>query len=373
MPITVLDVAGTPEAMGAAHGAFAPETLRAFADERVALAGSPEWSGRAVLRGQVLALAHACLEAHRAYSPALTAELEALAEAGGIGVAEALVVGGFTDFVDTVYGAAATVPAGAAGVDAAGLAPAPDGADQCTAFLVPGARSADGGAMLAQTWDMHAGAEQHVIVLRGAPSDAPAFATFTTVGCLGMIGMNEHGVAIGINNLSGADGRVGVTWPFVVREVLRQRDLDGALRRLLEARLAGAHNYLLLEASGRGVNVEATATATHVTPLEGDVVVHTNHCLASETVRRQRERDAAAQASSQARLERAALLLDRSDLTPADLQRVTADTEALCYLGGPPRYLATCGAVVMRPATREFWAVPGRPSEAPFERLELRA
>ena len=365
MPITVLDVAGTPSELGAAHGAYAPDTLRAFAAERVALAGTPEWSGGAIERSQVLALAHACLEAHRAYSPALTEELEALAEAAGIGVAEALVVGGFTDFVDTVYGA---LSAGHGGV-----APASPGSDQCTAFLVPRERSADGAALLAQTWDMHAGAERHVLVLRGAPTDAPAFATFTTVGCLGMIGMNEHGLAIGINNLSGADGRVGVTWPFVVREALKQRDLDAALRCIVDAPLAGAHNYLVLDAAGRGANVEATATHAHVTPLERDPVVHTNHCLVDETVRRQRERDPAAQASSQARLARAGALLARHDLTPEDLQRITADTEALCYRGGPPRYLATCGAVVMRPATRDLWAVPGLPSEAPFEHVALRS
>jgi isopenicillin-N N-acyltransferase like protein len=102
---------------------------------------------------------------------------------------------------------------------------------------------------------------------------------FTTVGCVGMIGMNEHGVCVGINNLSGGDGDVGVTWPFVVRKALQQRDLDGALRCVTEARLAGAHNYLLLDRAGRGANVEATTTRTVVTPLEGDAVVHANHCL----------------------------------------------------------------------------------------------
>ncbi|MEZ4609969.1 MAG: hypothetical protein R2838_06930 [Caldilineaceae bacterium] len=43
--------------------------------------------------------------------------------------------------------------------------------------------------------------------------------TFTITGCVGMIGMNEHGVAVGINNLLGRDGRPGVHWPFVVRHV----------------------------------------------------------------------------------------------------------------------------------------------------------
>ena len=366
MALSVLDLVGSPESLGAAHGAYAPETLRAFARERLELARTPEWTGRRLERAQVLALAEACLDAHRHYSPALTRELEALADAAGVSVAEALVVGGFTDFVDTVYGAGADTASG-------GTGGGPAGADQCTAFLVPSCRSAEGGAMLGQTWDMHAGAERHVLVLRAVPDDAPAFVTFTSVGCLGMIGMNEHGLAVGINNLSGADGRVGVTWPHVVREALRQRDAEGALAAIERAPLAGAHNYLVLDARGRGANVEATATRRHVTRLAGETLVHTNHCLVDETVRVQRERDAVAQASSEARLARAQALLERETLTPLDLQAITADADAICYRGAPPRFVATCGAVVMRPATRDAWMVAGLPSEHPFERLAMPA
>lgn len=365
MPLTVLDLSGSAEALGAAHGAFAPDTLRGFARERVALAGTAPWAGASVERAQVMALAEACLEVHERYSPRLTRELAALADAAGISLAEALVVGGFTDFVDTVYALA--------GGGSAGVGAAPVGADQCTAFLVPPARAAQGAAMLGQTWDMHAGAERHVLVLRAVPDDAPAFVAFTSVGCLGMIGLNEHGVAVGINNLSGADGRIGVTWPHVVREALAQRDAAGAVAAIERAPLAGAHNYLVLDADGRGANVEATPTRRWVTPLDGDTLIHTNHCLVDATVRVQRERDATAQASSEARLARARALLGGGGLTPADLQAVTADGEAICYRGAPPRFVATCGAVVLRPATREAWMVAGLPSEHPFERVTLPA
>jgi isopenicillin-N N-acyltransferase like protein len=364
MTIPILDVAGTPAEMGATHGRVARHALRAFADERVRLAGHPSWTGRQGSRAQVLALGEACLAAHRAYAPDLAAELDAMAEAAGLTPAEAVIAGGFTDFVDTVHA-----------VGPGPLAPvlSPVTAMNCTAFLVPGARAAAGQAMLAQTWDMHETAAEHVIVLRGAPRDAPAFVTFTTAGCVGMIGMNEHGVCVGINNLSGGDGDVGVGWPFVVRKALQQRDLDGALRCVTEARLAGAHNYLLLDRSGRGANVEATTTRTVVTALEADAVVHTNHCLAPATAAVERPRDEAAVASSERRLNRARELLERSGLTPEDLQEVTRDAEAICYRGGPPRFVATCGAVVMRPGSGEFWAVRGLPTEAPYLLVPLPA
>jgi isopenicillin-N N-acyltransferase like protein len=373
-PVTtlpVLDVAGSPEAMGAEHGRVARAPLRAFAEERVRLAGTTAWTGRELDRAQVLALGERCLDAHRAYAPDLAAEIAAMAEAAGLTPAEVLIANGFTDFVDTVYAVGGGSPTGASAPPAA--APTPEEAMDCTAFLVPGQRSADGHAMLGQTWDMHETATEHVIVLRGAPAHAPAFVAFTTVGCVGMIGMNEYGVCIGINNLSAGDGDVGVTWPFVVRKVLQQRDLDGALRCLTEARLAGAHNYLLLDRHGRGANVEATTTRTVVTPLAGDALVHANHCLIGETIALERPRDAAAVASSARRLDRGVALLDRDGLTPEDLQAVTRDDEAICYRGVPPRHVATCGAVVMRPATRDFWAVRGLPSQSPYVRVALPA
>ena len=363
MTLPILDVAGTPAEMGATHGRVARDALRAFAAERVRLAGEPAWTGRALSRSAVLALGERCLAAHRAYAPDLARELDAMAEAAGLTAAEVLIVNGFTDFVDTVYAVG--------GPGAPAPTAVPEEAMDCTAFLVPGARAAGGQAMLGQTWDMHETAVEHVVVLRGAPRGAAAFVAFTTVGCVGMIGMNEHGVCVGINNLSAGDGDVGVSWPFVVRKVLQQRDLDGALRCLTEARLAGAHNYLLLDRDGRGANVEATTTRTVVTPLAGDALVHTNHCLSPETIALERPRDEDAVASSSARLARGCSLLDRGDLTPDDLQAVTRDGEAICYRGKPPRHVATCGAVVMRPGTRDFWAVRGLPSASSFVHVPL--
>jgi hypothetical protein len=72
-------------------------------------------------------------------------------------------------------------------------------------------------------------------------------------------------------------------------------------------------------------------------------------------------------------LARGTELLDRHGLGPEDLMAVARDEEAICYRGAPPRHVATCGAVVARPADRAFWAVRGLPSEHPFVRVPLPA
>lgn len=361
MSVPTLDLKGSPFDFGLTHGQAFRAAIRAYATERVALAGGAAWTGRELSRRGVLALAEACLEAHRAYAPDLVTELEGMARATDLSLAELVIVGGFTDFIDTV---AATGPS--AVLETAAV-------DDCTAFLVPGARMADGAAAFGQTWDMHEDSTEHVVMLRGRPKDAPDFLTFTTAGALAMIGMNEAGLSVGINNLMSADGRTGVTWPFVVREMLKAEDLEGALAALARAPLAGGHNYLVLDASGAGANVEAMPTASHVVRLGERAVAHTNHNLDAGTKAVERPREPSSQASSETRLADAERLLDRQGLTVEDLQSVTRHTGTICYRGSAPKYVGTCGGVVARPRTRELWAVKGLPSEGAYERFAFEA
>lgn len=359
--IPVLRVAGDPFEMGLAHGRAYADAIRHYAEERLALAGSPAWTGRDLSRERVLDIARACEEKHRAYAPDLMREVDGMAEATGLSAAELIVVGGFTDFTDAV--------------NALGDGPAepssPAAAQNCTAFLIPAARAQTQTGLFGQTWDMHESSAEHVLMIEGRPSAAPAFVTFTTVGCVGMVGMNEHGIAVGINNLLGADGAIGVTWPFVVRKVLQQANFDDALECILQAPLSGAHNYLLMDADGRGANIEASASYREVTHLEDAPLVHTNHCLLPRSVAAERPRDPDSQAHSEARLHRGNHLLQSGPLGIEDLMAVTRDEEELCYRGSAPRHVATCGAVVANPATREFWAVKGLPSENEYVRFAL--
>jgi hypothetical protein len=198
-PIRVLDVAGPPAAMGHTHGTAHAEEIRAYAAERVKLVMSGLWSGGPLDQTEVLDIAEACLPAHEAHSPVLYEEMLAMAEAAGISPAEAIVVGGFTDFVDTVRATRGDHH------------PPSVIEDDCTAFIVPDHR-AGGAGFYGQTWDMHDSATDYVILLRTRPDDGPAALVFTTTGCLGQIGMNELGVCVGINNLTATDGRAEVVF-----------------------------------------------------------------------------------------------------------------------------------------------------------------
>ena len=343
--------------MGRAHGRAYAEDIRRMTESRVRLCSDPKWSGHALPRSEVLALAEACLDAHRDYAPQLVAELEGVGEETGLSLPELIILNGFTDFTDTLYRLGGRRPQAAAQSAAQG----------CTAFIVPDEAAEGGAGFYGQTWDMHHAATPYVILLRVEPENAPPALMFTITGCVGMIGMNAAGIAVGINMLSGTDGRIGVTWPFVIREVLAQREIEAALACITSAELAGAHNYLLFDRSGRGYNVEAMATRSFITEVDAAPYVHTNHCLYAPTLSVERERPPDLLANSEARLASAEAILAKRPVTAADLFALTREPSAICRQAEPPYHVETCGAAVMRPQTGEFWAVWGLPSENEYQ------
>ena len=349
-PIRVAHLRGHPASLGSSHGGSFAAEIRDYTDDRVSLSAQ----GTSFTRDELLDLASRCLPAHQAYSEQLSVELESLADAAGVSVPEALIVGGYTDFIDLVR-----AEAGVGRVD-----------DTCTAVIVPDERAA-GAGFLTQTWDMHASATPHIVMLDIQPEAGPAALVFSTVGCLGQIGMNEAGIAVGINNLTAADGRIGVTWPFVVRKVLQQTDFEAALECVLDAPLAGGHNFLVFDAEGNGASIEAMPTASHVTRLEGEPLAHTNHCVAAVTSAVEGPRPDVLQTSSRMRLSQATGMLAHGPIGVAEMMALTRDERSICRHPTPPYSYESCGAAIMRPRTREFWACWGVPSEHEYERFDL--
>ena len=231
-----LRVAGTPYEMGYAHGKAYGDEIAALTEERLRLSSDPFWTGGLVVtHDDVLALGEACLAAHEVFAPELVEEIRGMADATGLGVNELVIMNGFTDFVDLTANPQIVQRYCGHAADEVGDG---DGGG-CTAFLADSSVTADGRGYVGQTWDMHTTATPHVLMLEVQPTAAPAACCFTITGCVGMIGMNEQGVAVGINNLLDKGGRVGVHWPFVVRKMLDETTVDEALAVLQNAPLSG--------------------------------------------------------------------------------------------------------------------------------------
>ena len=311
-----------------------------YLDDRIELTVQEEWSGGSPDRDLILEIAEETLEHHERFAEELYVEMVAMADAAGITPAEAVVVGGFTDLVDVVRSVVGTAPL----------------EHNCTAILNPEA------GFLAQTWDMHASAGEFVIMLKLDPIAGPNAIVQTTAGCLGQMGMNEAGISIGINNLTSL-GKPGVTWPFVVRRVLEQTDLDSAVEVVTGAELAGGHNFLLMGPDGDAVNIEAMPGGQQVTRTSDTAFVHTNHCLGERTAESEGERLPEHVESSNTRLDVAAELADDPEAFFAEA--------LICRRADDPHDVGTCGAVMIEPRKRRMKAVWGIPGDHPWETFQL--
>lgn len=360
--IRLLQLAGTPYEVGYRHGETYKGMIRRYTEDRVNLVMEGAWTGgRKLPRAEVLEVAAACIPEHQDYAPNLFEELKGLADATELSLAELIIVGGFTDFVDVIYNLHQREG------DTLEAVPI----DDCTAFIVPDNRAA-GAGFFGQTWDMHDTATEYVVLLDVQTDDQPRSLVFTTTGCVGQIGMNEHGITIGINNLMGADGQIGVTWPFVVRKVLQQDNIDDALACITDTILAGSHSYLLFDRTGRGYTIEAMSSELYVEELDDAPIVHTNHCLVPETLAVAQKRPPDLQASSEARLNLAYEVLGKpADITEQDLIGLLAAAPTICVSSTEPYHIETCGAALMRPARGDLWAVWGKPSEHDFQHFTL--
>lgn len=357
-PIRILDVAGSPSQIGATHGAAYAAEITQYMNDRVDLVSSGLWSGGPISRSDVLDIAQSMLPAHESFDVMLHEEMLAMAEAAGISAAEAVVVGGFTDFVDTVR----AVVGG----------PMPESVieDDCTAMIVPDSR-AGGAGILGQTWDMHDDATDHVLLLRLQPTNAPAALVFTTTGCLGQIGMNSEGVCVGINNLVGLDGTRGVAWTSVVRGMLKTGSATEARDVLLAADLAGAHNFLIFDRNGVGFTVEAMPSARPLIELDETPIVHTNHTVLPEATAVQAAKAPGLMDSSSSRYDTAVDLLSAGDVDVERVIEITREPGAICQSPVPPYNIESSGGAVMRPATLDFWACWGQPITNDYEKIEF--
>jgi isopenicillin-N N-acyltransferase-like protein len=121
-------------------------------------------------------------------------------------------------------------------------------------------------------------------------------------------GWNSAGISFTGNELAPNDERVGIPREVQFRSMLRQPTLDMAIGEALRHDRASSYNQVLVDGSGRAVNVEGSATDAELTdPDEHGHLVHTNHYVCEAMLRY--EGDPAYAEHSALRYRRAAELL----------------------------------------------------------------
>ena len=372
--LEIIELSGTPFAMGREHGRRLAEAIHRLAEERLRIAMAFTLAhGARASRQRCLALAHEHLPYHEAFSPAAFAEWQGIAEGADISLAEVFFANALTDFQDVLWQyTGAGVRAVASGGD--------NEVHGCTSFAVDAAATAGSVPYIGQTWDMHASAEDYVAVFRRRPDDAPASLTVSTAGCLSLVGVNEAGIAVGNNNLRPTDARPGVIYLAMLHEALRQDSPHRAKAAITDAHRASGHNYVGAAATGERWNIETTATRFALVDIDTPTYAHANHYLAEDL--RPLEEPGLDRASSQHRLSRlsARLAEHGAPFTPEVLRRVLADHDGgeelcICRHGQPgDRHSArSCAFVVADPAGAALWVTVGPPCQGSLTRVSLKA
>ena len=150
----------------------------------------------------------------------------------------------------------------------------------CTTLAVRGDLTADGHVLLAHNEDWTSVDRDHVYLLRARPDDAPAFLAMTYGPLLANVGLNEEGIAVGINSVYPTDGRAGVPRILFSRAILAARVIGQAISACLHRERAGGYHSLLADEHGELYGVETSATAQALLYGEEGWLVHTNHYLA---------------------------------------------------------------------------------------------
>lgn len=328
-----------PVEAGRAHGGARAHALRAFVDDDLCRLNR--------LRRPPLTLAELvpALDAHGAVidaaTPALGQEILGLAEGAGLTRHEALLL----QLRREVLGYRSVRPAG-----------------DCTTY----ARLADE-PVLAQTVDLNGDLDDQIAVLDTGRALVLSFA-----GLLGYLGVNTHGLAVGLNLVVGGTWRPGVPPYLAIRHLLdTARDVTEAISLLRDLPLASSRSVMLCD-RGRAAYVEILDDQRRV--VTGETLSHTNHYLHPDLAPHD-ELNVFARNSSTRRLDavRSRLAALPAGAGVADHFALLADPPIRVPDPGDITVERTVATVVLLPARGELHVRPGDGSAGQVQRFRPRA
>jgi isopenicillin-N N-acyltransferase like protein len=329
--VPLIEVSGPARERGFIHGHSLAERLQRFLTDSLARLG--------YLAGRPVSLASArdAIAAHRdavtAVLPDLAEEVDGLAAGAGIGRDEAWLL----QLRREILGYSRVT------------------AGDCTSYA-----SVRGAPVLAQTVDLNGNLDDQIAVL-AVSGPRHRSVTLSFAGLLGYLGVNDAGVAIGLNLVLGGDWDRGVPPYLAIRHALDNADsVDHAVTILAGLPLASSRSFTIC-GEDKAVCVEALGAERRV--LQGKELFHANHFLHPDFAARD-EINVFAGNGSRRRLQaaRAAGIPDADDTRGH--HRLLSAAPICIPDNGDIRRERTVAAVVLRPDTGEMRLWPGDPSIA---------
>jgi len=366
-PVIDARAAATPWEQGLLHGREAKAQIehamhtyaRLFADCGIDWA---EATGRAQHFSKAI----------QSVDPALCEEIEGIAEGSGLTPQDILALNCRSEILPASFLAATGTQAQPASARnaAAGI---PDW-NECTAIAVSSSVSADGHTWLAQNWDWIGRQRAALLILLGRDSQGLPFATLSEAGMLAKIGLNQHGLAVGLNILRslGDGSRVGVPVHIVLRHALSFAGVEALRARLAalchQPGFGAASNIPAADAQGCLASFEIAPAGVAVLEPEHGILTHTNHFL-SPALRSQQAPILSA-LSTEARLECARRFAHSGPISGIRIEALLRDESdgflSVCRRPDPAlpasARVESVAGVRIDCSARRWWIAPGLPS-----------
>ncbi len=342
LELPIIEVSGTPQAMGEAAGEALRDDIAAMIDRRCEAAAAYFAQRGVGSIDAMISVGAACLEELESWD--LQGWEEHVATAAGAGVDPALLhaAANYSDVRDLV------------------VMPTAGGSDEgCTSVAYPGTATRDGHVLVGQTWDLHPLDVDSVVAMHRVPTQGPETWSVTVAGAPSLIGMNEAGVWVGTTNIKVRGVRIGVCYLNLLHRALRCRDREDAASQVAHAPRAAAHTFLLADAGG-AIELECTAVSTVRSDLGTTPIVRTNHCFDAEHMGDEAEPPSS---SSLARVERATALTSEGLADVTTVRRLMTDrqdgVDSICRWPEDGELTATNACVVGVPSLRRLEACRG--------------
>ena len=318
------------------------------------------------------------------FRPGYLDEMRGIADGAGLGLADILAINVRTE---VMYSAKARHAPLARRPQIAQPQTAQPHIAECSAFARAPAPGQPGGPVLGQNWDWLSHAARTLIVLEARPDDGPDFVTVVEAGLLAKAGLNAAGLGLVTNAMvTDADvGEPGLPYHVLLRAILDCSTVTGALEVLQAGPRSSSANYLVAQAGGAALDIEAApGDVTCLYPLfpdEDGLLLHTNHFQAPYSqAQRTGPADLGlwAMPSSAVRLQRLRAGAIKRDLD--GFRTLLADhadyPHSICAHPDPADHPLEAGSTIasllMDTESRRIWLAAGNPCQVPYQLLDIR-
>ncbi|MCA9507401.1 MAG: hypothetical protein KC505_03145 [Myxococcales bacterium] len=274
----------------------------------------------------ILELAHKHIRPLYDFDKELFLELKGISDASNVSLEHLIVLNHYTDLRDIMPNAHH---------DLSKDSDATEANSGCSIIYSP----THNGPVLGQTWDIHGSAQPYIIMLK--VKDCLAF---SIVGCLGMMGLNKHGVGVAINNLSSFDARIGVLWPALVRKILMCKNAQSAKEEIMKCPSSSGRHYAVVD-ENNFFGIELSGTKKKIICDDASKkYFHTNHCLDAEMRKTHMIRKGS---NTLWRLEHLQGVIGHEDLSSPKKVFLALRSVSIAPDKNYPHKTTTCGTVVM--------------------------